>query len=192
MYEVIRRRQFVLIGSTLLGSWLGMQALHEFGHVVGAWMTGGTVTQVVLHPLTISRTDLSDNPRPLVVVWTGPVIGVAIPLLLWAGASMAKMPGAFVLRFFAGFCLLVNGLYISVGSFGRVGDCATMLAHGSQPWQLWLFGAITAPFGLWLWNGQGANFGLGNVGGQVHRGVALGTLIVSLSLLVLGLAVGGE
>lgn len=169
-----------------------MQALHEFGHIVGAWMTGGTVTQVVLHPLTISRTDLSENPHPLVVVWAGPILGVTIPVLLWGGAAMVKMPGAFVLRFFAGFCLLANGLYIGVGSFNRVGDCTTMLNHGSQLWQLWLFGAITAPVGLWLWNNQGGNFGLGGAEGYVQRGVAIGTLLVSLSLLVLGLAVGGE
>ena len=54
-----RLHQLVLIGSTLLGSWLGMQAVHESGHVIGAWMTGGRVERVVLHPLTISRTDLA-------------------------------------------------------------------------------------------------------------------------------------
>ena len=59
----------ILMASTLLGSWLGMQAVHELGHVFGAWLTGGRVQQVVLHPLTISRTDLAENPSPLVVVW---------------------------------------------------------------------------------------------------------------------------
>src|SRR5437879_2266857 len=120
---VRRLHQIVLILSTVLGSWLGMQAVHEFGHVLGAWLTGGRVARVVLHPFTISRTDLADNPKPLVVVWAGPVVGVAIPVLLWAAAAAARRPGAFVLRFFAGFCLLANGLYIGVGSFNRVGDC---------------------------------------------------------------------
>lgn len=64
-----RVHQAVLIGSTVLGSWLGMQAVHEAGHVVGAWLTDGRVARVVLHPLTISRTDLAENPRPLAVVW---------------------------------------------------------------------------------------------------------------------------
>jgi hypothetical protein len=31
--------QAVLIVSVVLGSWLGLQAVHEFGHVVGAWLT---------------------------------------------------------------------------------------------------------------------------------------------------------
>jgi hypothetical protein len=182
----------VLIASTLLGSWLGMQAVHESGHVLGAWLTGGRVARVVLHPLTISRTDLADNPYPLAVVWAGPVVGVAAPLLLWALAAGVRMPGAFGLRFFAGFCLIANGLYIGVGSFGGVGDCGEMLRHGSELWHLWAFGAAAAPLGLWLWHGQGPHFGLGAADGQVSRGVAYGSLVVCLALLVLGFAVGGE
>src|SRR5262245_333403 len=108
-----------------------MQAIHESGHVFGAWLTGGRVARVVLHPLTISRTDLEDNPSPLVVVWAGPIIGVVIPFLLWLIAVVVGLHGAFVLRFFAGFCLLANGLYIGVGSFDQVGDCGEMLRHGS-------------------------------------------------------------
>src|SRR5438876_3556657 len=131
-----RLHQIVLICSTLLGSWLGMQAVHESGHVLGARLTGGRVARVVLHPLTISRTDLAHHPSPRAVVWAGPLLGVALPLLLWAAAAAARLPGAFVLRFFAGFCLLANGLYIGLGSFGRVGDGGVMLRHGSAPWQL--------------------------------------------------------
>ena len=67
-----------------------------------------------------------------------------------------------------------------------------MLRHGSEPWQLWLFGLVTAPVGLWLWHQQGAHFGLGKAKGQVSRGVAIGCLVVFLVLLFLGLAVGGE
>jgi hypothetical protein len=182
----------VLIGSTVLGSWLGMQAVHESGHVLGAWLTGGRVARVVLYPLTISRTDLRDNPHPLAVAWAGPVAGVAVPLLIWGIAAAAWLPGVFVLRFFAGFCLIANGLYIGVGSIDRVGDCGEMLRHGSEPWQLWLFGVVTVPLGLWLWHRQGPYFGLGPAKGQVNRGVAYGSLVGCLALLVLGVVVGGE
>jgi hypothetical protein len=34
-------RVYLLAGSTLLASWLGMQAVHEAGHVLGAKLTGG-------------------------------------------------------------------------------------------------------------------------------------------------------
>src|ERR1700694_3950238 len=99
---VNRLDQVVLIASTVLGSWLGMQAVHESGHVLGAWVTGGRVARVVLHPLTISRTDVSQNPNPLAVVWAGPVFGVLLPLVFWGTAAVLRLPGAFVLRFFAG------------------------------------------------------------------------------------------
>ena len=181
-----RLHQAILIVSTVVGSWLGMQAVHESGHVVAAWMTGGRVVRVVLHPLTISRTDLADNPHPLAVVWAGPVIGVLLPLFLWLGAAGLRMPGAFVLRFFAGFCLLANGAYLAAGSFFGIGDCGVMLRCGSSPWQLWLFGAATIPAGLWLWHRQGEHFGLGRAAGPVSPGVAIASAVLCGLLLGFG------
>ncbi len=185
-----RVRQAVLIVSTLVASWLGMQAVHEFGHVIGAWVSGGRVARVVLFPLTISRTDLAENPHPLFVVWAGPVVGVLLPLGFWGVAAAAKSRVAFLLRFFAGFCLLANGLYIGTGSFGRVGDCGEMLRHGSHAWQLWLFGAATAPVGLWLWHGQGRHFGLGAARGEVDRVAVVVSAAACAALMALGFWVG--
>jgi hypothetical protein len=102
------------------------------------------------------------------------------------------VPWAFLPRFFAGFCLLANGLYIGIGSLSRVGDCGEMLRHGSEPSHLWLFGAAAAPAGLWLWHRQGSHFGLGSAKGRVSRGAAYGSMVASLTLLALGFAVGGE
>jgi hypothetical protein len=183
--------QGILIVSVVLGSWLGMQAVHELGHVLGAWATGGTVARVVLHPLTISRTDLDSNPRALVVVWAGPVFGVLVPLVLWGLAEGLRLRGAFVWRFFAGFCLIANGMYIAVGSFDGVGDCGEMLRHGSPPWTLWLFGGMAVPAGLWLWHRQGRHFGLGIVG-KVDRGVAYVCLVGFVVQAIACFLVGGE
>jgi hypothetical protein len=52
--------------------WLLMQAVHELGHVLAAWATGGTVRKVVLLPWAFSQTQLAANPEPLVVAWGGP------------------------------------------------------------------------------------------------------------------------
>ena len=49
-----RVRQVVLIGSCVYLSWLGMMIVHEFGHVLIAWHTGGTVNHVLLHPFNLN------------------------------------------------------------------------------------------------------------------------------------------
>jgi hypothetical protein len=71
-----RLYQILLIASTLVLSWLGMQAVHELGHVLCAWAGGETARKVVIHPLIISRTDASHDRHPLLVVlfclrWNG-------------------------------------------------------------------------------------------------------------------------
>jgi hypothetical protein len=104
---------------------------------------------------------------------------------------MAKMPGSFVLRFFAGFCLVANGLYISLGSFGRIGDCGEMLRHGSELWHLWLLGLVTVPGGIWLWHGQGAEFGLGKSAKPVSPFNAYSCAAVCLLIMTSELILGG-
>jgi hypothetical protein len=189
---VRRFHQILLIASLVPASWLGMQAVHELGHVVGAWLTGGQVTRVVLDPRTISRTDLSDNPCPLIVVWAGPILGCVLPLAAWSLIAACRWPWAYLLRFFAGFCLVANGAYIAVGSFGQVGDAGVMLRLGSPAWCLWTFGALTVPAGFALWHGQSGHFGLGNSGKNVHPAAAYTCLGVLVVFIVLGLIVDGE
>ena len=158
-----QRDQLLLIIATLVVSWYGMQAVHELGHVLGAIVTGAEVKRVVLHPFSISRTDIGLNPNPSIVVWAGPIVGTTLPVLVWGALQWMAIRVAYLSRFFAGFCSVTNGAYIAFGSFDQVGDCKEMLDHGSPIWSLWLFGAITIPLGLWLWHGQGHHFGLGSV-----------------------------
>jgi hypothetical protein len=183
--------QATLVVSTLLGSWLGMQAVHETGHVLGALLTGGEVAAVVLHPLTISHTELIDNPHPLVVVWAGPLVGVVLPLTLWGLFAATGLPGGFVARFFAGFCLIANGAYLGVGSFFGSGDCGEMFRQGSPAWCLRVFGVVTVASGFWLWNGQGSRFGLGGARGRVDHRVARTALVMLFLLVLIGLLVDG-
>lgn len=164
-----RLPQVWLIVSTLLLSWLMMQMVHELGHAVAAWLTGGRVARIVLHPLAISRTDVEPNPHPLIVVWTGPIAGIVVPVLAWGLIAAAKFPASF-LRFFAGFCLIANGAYIGLGSIQRIGDCGVMLRDGSPLWLLWLFGIVTVPAGLWLLDGTCEYFGLGETRMSPIRG----------------------
>lgn len=159
---MIRRTdQFLLIATLLPLSWLSMMAVHEGGHFLCAQLTNGRVTSVVLHPLAISRTDVMPNPQPLIVCWGGPILGCAVPLILWGICRMLYARFAFLIRFFAGFCLIANGAYIVCGSFEGIGDAGELLRLGMSPPILWGFGLLTVPTGFLIWHGAGADFSFG-------------------------------
>jgi hypothetical protein len=87
----------------------------------------------------------------------------------------------YLLQFFAGFCLIANGVYLGVGSFGGVGDAGDLLRHGAPQWMLIIFGLVCVPAGSCLWNGLGPHFGLGKVKGEVDRRAvrwALGLVLI--------------
>ena len=142
--------------SLLALCWYAMMAVHEGGHVLGALVTGGTVERVVLHPLTISRTDVSPNPHPGIVVWAGPIVGCVVPLTVLGLIPRRLAFSNKVARFFTGFCLIANGAYIAIGSFDAIGDCAEMLRTGTPQWGMLSFGAVTVPLGLYLWHTLGS------------------------------------
>ena len=179
-----RPHSILLISSFLPLCWLGMQIVHELGHVIAAILTGGHVERLVLHPLAISRTDVTGGNHPLVVVWAGPALGVLMPLLIWAAAAVARWRGAFLPRFFAGFCLIANGAYIAGGSFAGIGDAGDLLRHGAPRWSLWAFGLLPIPAGLALWNGLGPQFGLGPQAQPLPPRLAWGCLAL-LALVVI-------
>jgi len=151
-----RLHQAIYVVSLLALSWLGMMVIHELGHVIGALLTGGNVQSVVLHPFRISRTDVSPNPRPLIVVWSGPVLGCLLPVLMsrFVPRRNTLVRGAAV--FFAGFCLVGNGAYIGLGAFNAVGDCRVMLQYGSPFWLLVSFGSVMILAGLIVWHRLGS------------------------------------
>jgi hypothetical protein len=180
-----RLNQIVLVGTFLGFSWLAMQAGHELGHLLGALAGGGSVKKVVLHPLALSHTMISPNPSPLLAVWGGPLAGAVLPLLGYLVAVVYRSPGLYLFRFFAGFCLIANGVYIGGGSLRGLADAGELLAHGADRWQLLLFGAMVTPLGLFLWHGLGPSFGLGKAHGFVSRTAA----IVSFWLLAVIVAI---
>jgi hypothetical protein len=174
----------LLILSTLAVSWLAMQIVHEVGHVIAACSSGGQVVHVELKPWTLSRTDVSPNPSPLLVAWGGPIVGVLLPLIGWWVAHRLRIRIRYLLRFFAGFCLIANGAYIGAGMFVPVGDAAEMLKSAAMRWPLLLFGLLTIPAGLALWHRQGADFGLGPHPHAVRRGDAIGCAALLAAIVV--------
>lgn len=171
--------QLILIFTFLAFSWLAMQAVHEFGHVVGAWLTRAEVTRVALHPCIISRTDLGSNPHPAVVAGTGPIIGSLLPLVILLVARICRAPGVYLFRFFAAFCLVANGVYMVLGPSDGGVDTGVMIEHGLPRGFLISLGVPAVCLGLYLWHRQGKYFGLGETRGDVSRQA----VIVSVLLL---------
>lgn len=137
-----------------------MQAVHELGHVLGALTSGGSVQQVMLAPLILSRTDVDPNPNPGWVVWLGPILGSFIPVLVAGFLGRATRLLRKSCLFFAGFYLIANGAYIGGGAVPEIGDCKVMLATGTPKTLMVIFGVTTASFGLLVWHSLGdlANF----------------------------------
>src|SRR5262245_19103785 len=124
------RKRLVFLASLLGLCWLGMQAVHESGHILAAYATGGAVTGVDLHPLHISQTQVRPNPSPRLVIWAGPFLGSLFPLLAWGVTRLARLSGQKGLQFFAGFCLIANGVYLGTGLFDPVGDAFDLIQLG--------------------------------------------------------------
>lgn len=153
---MLRVRQILFAVFLLALSWWTMQAVHELGHVVGALVTGGTIERILLSPLSISRTDVSPNPHPAIVVWLGPLLGCLLPIAIFAAIPHQHKTAHRLACFFAGFCLIANGAYIAFGSSNRVGDCGEMLRTGTSLWAMATFGAMAIPTGLYLWHRLGS------------------------------------
>ncbi len=187
-----RRHQFILIVGLLISSWLIMMLAHELGHVLGAICTGGEVQRVVWYPTVFSRTDVSPNPSPLVVVWAGPVVGAMLPALVAIVVARFRFGVAYFLQFFAGFCLLANGLYVGVGAFSPVGDAKDLLRLGSSRVVMILFGAASAIGGLIVWHRISPRLGLGETSHSIpprHAYLATG---LAVGLIAVGFVFGNR
>ncbi|MBL8849968.1 MAG: hypothetical protein JNG89_09795 [Planctomycetaceae bacterium] len=177
--------KWALWSGIVAASWLGMQVVHECGHVIGAVTSGGRVTHVELKPWTISRTDVEPNPRPLVERWAGPIAGCVLPVSAWLAVRPLRLPWAYLLRFFAGFCLIANGAYLGVGAAWPVGDAADILRIEPSRWPLAVFGILTVICGLLLWHRLGTNFGIGPHAATVNVRHAMGVWCVAGAIVLL-------
>nr|WP_047815590.1 hypothetical protein [Rhodopirellula islandica] len=88
-----------------------MTQSHELGHVVGGWISGATLIEIDLRPWHLPYSIHSPDPAPLITLWSGPVLGVLVPVAIALGANRR------VLWFVADFCLLANGTYLALAWF---------------------------------------------------------------------------
>jgi hypothetical protein len=155
--EVIKTmiRQLGIVLLATIASWYGMMAIHEVGHCLAAWVTGGVVEKVHFPLLGFSQTFYHENPHPLAVAWAGAAGCAVLAALLLRASRNMRRPYQQALLYFAGFSLIANGLYLGLGGFDRVGDCAELLNHGAKLWQLVAVGIGASALGVYSWHRMG-------------------------------------
>jgi hypothetical protein len=133
---------FVLL---LIASWCVMCFTHEAGHIVGGWLGGGTLTAASLWPWTLPWSIFEPDPYPLVTLWSGPLLGVVVPLVF------AVVVRHMAVWFIADFCLLANGTYLFAAwiSGDRHLDTPRLLTAGAHPISLVVYCAVTIGVGYW-------------------------------------------
>jgi hypothetical protein len=133
-------------------SWIGMLAVHELGHMINAWVSGGRVAKVIFPVLGFSQTIVWPNPHERFVVWGGPVWGALIPVTILGATYLIRRRVPAPLTFFAGFCLIANGVYIGVGWMTHSGDAGDLRRLGTPVPLMIASGAIAFAGGLYLWH----------------------------------------
>jgi hypothetical protein len=178
------KSRLLLIAGLLLTCWLGMMLVHELGHILAALLSGGAVTRLEWPPLGFSRTDVSPNPHPLLVAWSGPLFGASLPLLLSLILRLARRR-ALVAEIFSAFCLLANGIYLGAGSLDRVGDTGDILNHGSPLWLLWPLAVPLTLAAFAQLHALGPRLGIPAASkSQVLLAATSGTLLLAASILL--------
>jgi hypothetical protein len=146
----LKRAIFIL--PVIYLSWIAMLAVHEFGHVIHAWLSGGHVTDISFPLLGFSQTFVDPNPHPLIVAVGGPLWGAAIPTLIIVSLLCVRRKPPEILWFFTGFCLISNGAYIGLGWLKNSGDAHDMARQGMPIFIIIVFGAVCTAGGLLCWH----------------------------------------
>ena len=129
----------------LVASWFVMTFTHELGHIVGGYCSGGTLATADLLPWHLPYSFFDPDPKPLITLWCGPLLGVIVPLgIAWAVRRESPW-------FVAHFCVLANGTYLATAwiSGERHLDTPKLLEHGAHPVTIGLYCLLTIGFGYW-------------------------------------------
>jgi hypothetical protein len=132
-------RRISLLVLLLLAAWCVMVTTHELGHVVCGWLSGGRLRSADLWPWHLPYSIFDPDPRPLITLWGGPLLGIALPIVF---AAMLRRNWAW---FIAHFCVVANGLYLATAwiTGDRELDTAKLLAHGASPISIGIYCTLT-------------------------------------------------
>jgi hypothetical protein len=127
----------------LVASWCVMGTTHELGHVVCGLWSGGTLRSADLWPWHLPYSIFDPDPRPLLTLWGGPMLGVVLPVVI---AALLRRNWSW---FIAHFCVLANGLYLATAwvTGDRELDTFKLLAHGASPVTIAVYCSLTIGIG---------------------------------------------
>jgi hypothetical protein len=124
-------------------------AAHEFGHALGTWLGGGEVIEFVVNPLATSHVyaepEFAYEHGLALHTWGGVAFGTAIGVLCLVAASWLLRGTLFwiVLHFTGAISLLINGMYLAMGSVRPFGDAWSMVNELNTP--RWIMFAVGLP-----------------------------------------------
>lgn len=126
-----------------IASWCVMTTTHELGHIVVGLACGGTLVHADIVPWHPPHSMFDPDPYPLLTLWGGPILGVALPNLF---AWLLRKSWAW---FVADFCTLANGCYISLAwlTGDSYLDTTRLLNEGASLWSVVLYCFLTIGFG---------------------------------------------
>ncbi len=135
--------RYALFVTLLAASWVVMTITHECGHIVGGMACAATLTDFDLAPWRLPFSLHSPDPHPLVTLWAGPLLGVAVPT---AAAFIIRKRWAW---FIANFCLVANGAYLALAwrSGDRFLDTPRLLDAGAHPASIVVYCVLTLGVG---------------------------------------------
>jgi hypothetical protein len=129
---------FTLFAAACLAHNLSIAA-HEFGHALGTWLGGGEVIEFVVNPLATSHVyagpEFSYEHGLALHTWGGVVFGTAIGILcLVAGSLFRRGTVCWIIFYFIGtVSLLINGMYLAMGSVRPFGDAWSLVNELNTP-----------------------------------------------------------
>ncbi len=148
--SAVGSRQIALLFGSFCFGYNAATALHELGHALAAWMTGGAVQTMILHPFSTSFTEIASDPHPRITHIAGVVFGPAVALLgvwvAWPVRSAYCMP----IHLTGVTALASSGIYLLIGTVMGVGDADDLLRMGVPAFPLILGGSLLLAGSLML------------------------------------------
>jgi hypothetical protein len=128
----ILRSGFLLMGALFAAHNIA-SFLHEAGHVLGAWCTGGDASRIVIHPFSWSYAHAFSFNHEGVVIWAGSVLGSLFGIPITLAVLKWRRPGLLIPLLVGVVACIYNGAYLLLGCLFKLGGDGTVLAAEYAP-----------------------------------------------------------